>query len=67
MRGWQAALLAGGHAQVLNPVLDYVPPALIKLFVTDTDNFEPSYVYRQLIEYYSREDFALEPAKLGSG
>ncbi len=59
----QAALLAGGHAQVLNPVLDYVPPELVSLFVTDTGGYTPSYVYRLLTEYYSREDFVLEPPK----
>ncbi|KAK9845311.1 hypothetical protein WJX81_003121 [Elliptochloris bilobata] len=62
-RRTMAALAAGGHAQVLNPALDYVPPALIELLVTDTMNFKPSYVYHQLTEYYSREDFALEPAR----
>ncbi|BDA45541.1 probable translation initiation factor eIF-2B subunit beta [Coccomyxa sp. Obi] len=42
-----------------NPVFDYVPPELISLFVTDTGGYTPSYVYRLLAEYYSREDYTL--------
>ncbi len=40
-------------------VFDYVPPELISLFVTDTGGYTPSYVYRLLAEYYSREDYTL--------
>lgn len=41
------------------PRVDYVPPELIALFVTDTGGYTPSYVYRLLAEYYSRADYAL--------
>ena len=39
-----------------NPFLDYVPPNLISLFITDSGCHCPSYVYRLLTEYYSPED-----------
>lgn len=40
---------------VHNPSYDYVPPELISLFVTDQGpGFMPSYVYRQLSEFYDR-------------
>ena len=39
-----------------NPFLDYVPPDLISLFITDSGCHCPSYVYRLLTEYYSPED-----------
>eukprot|EP00887_Chlorella_sp_A99_P005916 scaffold29.g5916.t1 len=39
---------------VHNPSYDYVPPELISLFVTDQGpGFMPSYVYRQLSEFYN--------------
>lgn len=38
---------------------DYVAPELISLFVTDTGGYTPSYVYRLLAEYYTRDDFRL--------
>lgn len=44
---------------VPNPALDYIPPHLISLFITDTGGYTPSYVYRLLTEYYSREDYLL--------
>ena len=45
--------------QVPNPIWDYIPPELISLFVTDTGGHTPSYVYRLLAEFYSREDYTL--------
>ncbi len=51
----QDGAVAAVHAP--NPVFDYVPPELISLFVTDTGGYTPSYVYRLLAEYYSREDY----------
>lgn len=47
------------YLQVINPLLEFVQPDLVSLFVTDTGGFTPSYVYRMLAEYYSREDFVL--------
>lgn len=48
-----------GTLHVPNPGFDYVPPDLISLFITDTGGYTPSYVYRLLTEYYSREDYLL--------
>jgi translation initiation factor eIF-2B subunit beta len=45
--------------EVHNPAYDYIPPNLVSLFVTDTGGYTPSYVYRLLSEYYSREDYVL--------
>jgi translation initiation factor eIF-2B subunit beta len=48
--------------QVHNPSYDYIPPEQISLFITDhTSGFIPSYVYRQLSEYYDRQDYELSP------
>jgi translation initiation factor eIF-2B subunit beta len=41
------------------PSVDYVEPGLIDLLITDTGGYTPSYVYRLLSEYYSREDYVL--------
>ena len=46
----------GPDLHVPNPFLDYVPPDLIALFITDIGCHCPSYVYRLLTEYYSPED-----------
>lgn len=65
-------LAAGGedygntHVDVVNPSLDYVPPELISLLVTDTGACTPAYIYRLLTEYYSREDNVLSSSILGS-
>ena len=46
--------------QVHNPSYDYIPPDLISLFLTDhCHGFIPSYVYRQLSEFYHRQDHEL--------
>ena len=47
------------YVHVPNPMFDYVPPELISLFVTDTGGYTPSYIYRLLAEYYTREDYDL--------
>ena len=53
--------LCDTYVHVPNPSLDYVPPELISLFVTDTGGYTPSYVYRLLAEYYTRDDYSLGP------
>lgn len=53
------AVSKGVYTHVPNPTLDYVPPELISLFITDTGGHTPSYVYRLLAEYYTREDYGL--------
>ena len=48
------------YLQVHNPSYDYIPPGLISLFITDHGHgFMPSYVYRQLSEFYHRQDYEL--------
>ena len=65
-------LIAGAHCWAADmpsrvvQVFDYVPPELISLFVTDTGGYTPSYVYRLLAEYYSREDYTLSKQLLDS-
>lgn len=51
---------AGIH--VANPSTDYVPPHLVSLLVTDLGGYNPSFVYRLLDEFYSKEDYALHPS-----
>lgn len=41
------------------PAVDYIDPEYIDLLITDTGGYTPSYIYRLLAEYYSREDYAL--------
>lgn len=52
--------------EVINPAYDYIPPELISLFVTDVGACTPSYIYRLLTEYYSRQDYVLSNTVLGS-
>ncbi|KAL4447758.1 hypothetical protein ABPG75_004977 [Micractinium tetrahymenae] len=63
---WRAGLPSGlPELTVANPCYDYVPPELISLFVTDQGHgFMPSYVYRQLTEFYHRQDFILDKQQL---
>eukprot|EP01064_Diplonema_japonicum_P038346 TRINITY_DN9247_c0_g1_i1.p1 TRINITY_DN9247_c0_g1~~TRINITY_DN9247_c0_g1_i1.p1 ORF type:complete len:427 (+),score=85.85 TRINITY_DN9247_c0_g1_i1:64-1281(+) len=47
---------------VLNSSVDYVPPELIALFVTNDDvgrAYAPSYIYRLLLQLYNPEDDSL--------
>uniref|UniRef100_A0A7N0ZSE1 Translation initiation factor eIF2B subunit beta n=1 Tax=Kalanchoe fedtschenkoi TaxID=63787 RepID=A0A7N0ZSE1_KALFE len=46
---------------VVNPAFDYVPPKLVSLFITDTGGHNPSYMYRLIADYYSPDDFAVQP------
>lgn len=41
------------------PLVDYVEPENIDLLITDTGGLTPSYIYRLLSEYYTREDYML--------
>ena len=46
--------------QVHNPFFDYIPPDRISLICTDHGHgFMPSYVYRQLSEFYDKLDYSL--------
>lgn len=57
----------GGNLHAPSPAYDFIPPNLISLFVTDMGGHTPSYVYRLLTEYYSREDYSLVKDVLGAG
>lgn len=43
--------------EFVNPVHDYIPPQLVKLYVTNIGAFQPSYIYRLLAEYYHTDDW----------
>eukprot|EP01032_Pedospumella_encystans_P018234 gene18234-20763_t len=45
------------NVEVNHPAFDYVPPDLISLYVTNDGNQLPSYVFRQLSEYYHPQDY----------
>ena len=48
-----------GQVDVCNPSYDYIPPELVSLFVTNDSSHAPSYIYRQLAEFYHRDDYDL--------
>lgn len=48
-----------GNVQVMCPAFDYVGPDLVSLFVTNDGSQLPSYVFRQLSEYYHPNDHIL--------
>ena len=43
--------------ELVNPVHDYIPPNLAKLYVTSIGGFQPSYIYKLLSEYYHTDDW----------
>ncbi len=43
----------------MNPGYDFLPPDLVDLYVTNEGSALPSYVYRQLSEYYHPKDYDL--------
>eukprot|EP01139_Manchomonas_bermudensis_P010452 Amastigsp_a340491_160.p1 type:complete len:176 gc:universal Amastigsp_a340491_160:573-46(-) len=47
----------------VNPTFDYVPPDLVSLFICNSEKGvqNPSYIYRLLAEFYSPEDYDLNP------
>ena len=47
------------HVQVMYPAFDYLPPDQVDLYVTNDGSQLPSYVFRQLSEYYHPKDYAL--------
>jgi translation initiation factor eIF-2B subunit beta len=47
------------QVQVVNPAVDYVPPNLVSLLVTNFGGHLPSYVYRLLNDQYAPEDSIL--------
>jgi len=58
----QASLLKNVNA--MEPEFDYVPPELIKMFVTNDKNYITSYIYRLLAEFYHPNDYNFEEKSL---
>lgn len=55
----EATATEGSQLEVSSPTLDYIPPELISLLVTDSGGHMPSYVHRLMAEYYHMEDHSL--------
>ena len=47
------------NVEVVNPAYDFLPPALMDLYVTNNGSHQPSYVYRLLSEFYSPKDHSM--------
>mmetsp|Transcript_8838 Transcript_8838/g.32639 ORF Transcript_8838/g.32639 Transcript_8838/m.32639 type:complete len:383 (-) Transcript_8838:42-1190(-) len=47
------------NIHVYNPAIDYVPPELVDLFITNNGVHSPTYIYRLLAEYYDPIDYDL--------
>lgn len=47
------------NVEVSNPAFDHIPPDLVSLYVTNDGSQLPSYVFRQLSEYYHPHDYVL--------
>merc|ERR1719334_2058842 len=45
-----------GKISSVNPVLEFVPPSLVTLFISNLSGYSPSYVYRQMDELYHAAD-----------
>ena len=45
--------------KVIYPAFDYLSPDLVDLYVTNDGSQLPSYVFRQLTEYYHPKDYVL--------
>ena len=45
------------EVELINPVHDYIPPDLVKLYITNIGGFQPSYIYKLLAEYYHTDDW----------
>jgi len=45
-----------GELEIVNPNLDYIPPELVDVFITNVGEHPPSYVYRLIKENYAEQD-----------
>mmetsp|Transcript_13307 Transcript_13307/g.27289 ORF Transcript_13307/g.27289 Transcript_13307/m.27289 type:complete len:514 (-) Transcript_13307:39-1580(-) len=52
----EAYWLDGSKVDLVSPVHDYIGPELVSLFVTNIGGYQPSYVYRLLVELYCPDD-----------
>jgi len=46
--------------EVQNPLVDFIPPELVSLFLTNSGGFDSSYIYRLLAEYYNMHDYTFQ-------
>lgn len=53
-----------GKCEVTNPVLDYVAPEIIDIYITNIGGFAPNFVYRIMLDNYRTEDNELEPGEM---
>lgn len=51
------------NIHVQNPAIDYVPPELVDLFITNDGVHSPTYIYRLLAEYYDPVDYDLNSSE----
>jgi translation initiation factor eIF-2B subunit beta len=47
------------NVEVVNPAYEFLPPAVMDLYVTNNGSHQPSYIYRLLSEYYCPADHVL--------
>ncbi|KAF6009471.1 hypothetical protein HII13_003550 [Brettanomyces bruxellensis] len=45
-----------GKCEVTNPVLDYVPPEFIDIYITNIGGFSPNFIYRIVLDNYRTDD-----------
>lgn len=50
--------------EVANPTLDYVPPELVNLYITNLGPCAPSYLYRVIADHYKPEDINFNKPEL---
>lgn len=53
------ANLCQENVEVVNPAYDFLPPAVMDLYVTNNGSHQPSYIYRLLSEFYCPADHIL--------
>lgn len=53
------ANLCQENVEVVNPAFDFLPPAVMNLYVTNNGSHQPSYIYRLLSEFYCPADHIL--------
>jgi translation initiation factor eIF-2B subunit beta len=44
------------HAEISNPLFDYIPPEHINIYITNIGGFAPSFIYRIVLDNYKTED-----------
>jgi translation initiation factor eIF-2B subunit beta len=47
------------NVEVSSPAFDHIPPDLVSIYVTNDGSHLPSYVFRQLSEFYHPKDYII--------